>query len=468
MDAIWDKTDTNGFPQNPEWGTQTHGPTNFPPPQSPPECVRQPYLSSCTSQISPKEVPPNQASGRLDEPVYPNLLICSLEPGAVIHGHANWTVAEFSGALAWAGIAFDGDYNFALVPADFHGITQANEKLPSGERYIEAEFASAETADNFQTNWWQNFRNAVESFDDSAVESLITPSSGNLPQTVVQGLFGLDCEHDCHSELHPVYALAIEIEDKGDDNTWAIFVRNWGNEGFCSQFDHQLQTPGNRITMFLPRVSAGAPMLLSSTEFNASDKSTTPFPTVEHVAGQGTKLTFTLPPPDKHSLAELILHMKWSGDTYAGVPGAIHPPQPFSVQSLAPEARPEQGQRDAEEYLELIYRNKQPRNRMQFRPTPPGPGSKNLLQESPTAKVVEALGAAANQAPTNQKKIRSKSVPDKQKLIRDCESIRRVCIAYGGNPPSDRIQKLPEICAQLQSANACAALPGRSNVSPGK
>ena len=232
FDVVWNATDPNGYPQNPAWSMQAKDASNLPPPTSPSECIKKPYVSSCTSQIPSNQVPPNPATGIIDKPVFPNSLICGLEPGAAIHGHANWTVAQYNGALSWAGISFDGDYNFGLVPTNLQGITQVNDRLSTGQQYIEAEFDSAETADRFATAWWQDLRDAVVANADSRVQKMITPTSRNLPQAVVVGLFGLDCEHQCHSELHPVYGLAIEIEDKGEDNTWAIFVRNWGMRVF--------------------------------------------------------------------------------------------------------------------------------------------------------------------------------------------------------------------------------------------
>jgi hypothetical protein len=68
-----------------------------------------------------------------------------------------------------------------------------------------------------------------------------------LPKT-----YCLDCEHDCRSEVHPVDGFAVEASDHADDNVWVMFVRNWGNEGFCSQFDHQMHFADNKITLMLP------------------------------------------------------------------------------------------------------------------------------------------------------------------------------------------------------------------------
>jgi hypothetical protein len=64
---------------------------------------------------------------------------------------------------------------------------------------------------------------------------------------LITGLFGIDGEHGEKSELHPVYAFASNLcargqikngwcdaaNDPGDD-PWLMFVRNRGDEGFCS------------------------------------------------------------------------------------------------------------------------------------------------------------------------------------------------------------------------------------------
>ena len=74
------------------------------------------------------------------------------------------------------------------------------------------------------------------------------------------GLFGLDAEHESYTELHPVYALAIRSDcaTQPDSNgvyrdTWMIFIRNWGSEGFCSGWDtyHRLNLPQGIYTFRL-------------------------------------------------------------------------------------------------------------------------------------------------------------------------------------------------------------------------
>jgi len=54
--------------------------------------------------------------------------------------------------------------------------------------------------------------------------------------------------HKGYSELHPVFAMAIEVvwtplADGGEDETWAFFIRNEGNEGSCAHLSHYWPSP---------------------------------------------------------------------------------------------------------------------------------------------------------------------------------------------------------------------------------
>jgi hypothetical protein len=77
-------------------------------------------------------------------------------------------------------------------------------------------------------------------------------------RAVVIGLVGLDSAHTVYSELHPVYAMAIEMNSDPADNTWIVFARNTGNEGACAVEDHPLTCPQGggdalrRLTLLIP------------------------------------------------------------------------------------------------------------------------------------------------------------------------------------------------------------------------
>ncbi len=458
FNVVWKHGDLNGLPMNPGWGTQIPASSNLPPPATPPECVRDPNLKpSCTDQDT-----------FIDEAVFPNLAICSLIPASHIHGHANWMPVEYVGGIAWWNLADDWDYNFAVIPNDFAGLTNFNNTIePSGKplKFIEAEFDSQETVDRFVTRWWTQFRETAARLDNDATQALLAGDKTRIPQAVIVGLFGLDCEHDCRSEIHPVYGMAVETSDRADDNVWVMFVRNWGNEGFCSHYDHQVQFADNKITLMLPRASKGTPTVnVQNTEFAASDGFGIPFPVIEHVTGEGTKITFQLPAPEKHALAEMVLHMKWTHDTYSP-PKWKRKIKDFGrfTKAMKPNANQrEAGKEDkAEDYLHDLFP-------LAAR-VRPQPGQRTL---APPEAQRNIPAPATQTAPLKQLALKSLSPPpkapaltprpDERKTIRDCEFIRAICSKYNNAPPVDRIPDFPKLCSELSQPNACSEAASRS------
>ena len=452
FNVVWKYSDLNGLPLNPDWGTQVPTTSQLPPPSAPKECEREPNLKpACTDQDAVK-----------DAATLPNLAICSVILESKIHGHANWMPAEYVGGIAWWNLADDWDYNFAIVPIDYAGLTSFNNTITPSDKplkFIEAEFDSDETAARFVTPWWTKFRETAAHLDNDATHALLAGDKSRVPLAVVVGLFGLDCEHDCRSEIHPVYGLAVETSDRADDNTWVMFVRNWGNEGFCSQYDHQMHFTDNKITMMLPRISKGtASVDVQQTEFAVTDGSGVPFPSIEHVTEEGTKITFTLPPPEKHALAELVLHLKWQGDTYSR-PNWTPKIKDFKryVTAMGPETRADKAKEDkVEDYLHKLN------------PLTPAGMKQHQVQFAAQASIMRLPGraAAVTQAGplvqrTHKSLEQSKSVPgvtvqlDEQKIMRDCEVIRAICAKYDNAPPTDRVSNFPKICSDLSQQDAC-------------
>jgi len=309
FDVACSATDPNGSPDNPVWGAQTRADAPLPPTQSD-GCVREPYGSNCTTAATTK-----------DRAKFPNVLICSLELKSKVHGHVDWTPASATGRLTWMSLADDWDYNFHFFPKQDSGLTKNNASVmtPQGERrYIELEFDSRETIDNFKTKWWREFADAVRADDGDAIQRHLTDQGpGATSQAVVYGLFGLDCEHECQSEFHPVYALGIETSERDANNSWSIFVRNWGDEGFCSRMNHELALPGGVFSIRLPRTGERPTVDVEHTEFRSTG-GLVDFPAVSFdEATKQVVLTFTLPPPEKRVNAELELHLKWPGRTTA-------------------------------------------------------------------------------------------------------------------------------------------------------
>ena len=290
FDLVVAATDPNDFPLNPKWGWQQLHPGALP--NADTQCFTLPGIfanAACTTQ-----------SPSLDNPSGWNAAWCAVGAQHSIHGHVNWMPATWQGTISWDGHSSPGtddDYNINLVPPAGEGLTA------SSEGHIHTEFDLDETIDHFRTPWWQSFHDAVDK-DDASARAMI---DGKF--AIIAGLAGLDCEHGCATELHPVYEIAIYVNDDPLDDTWAIFVRNWGDEGYCSQDDHPLDTAG--LTFFIPRAAASAVKLNTASTFltNSSDASG---PSVTLVAGQGAMVAFGLPDPGKKARINGELHLQWT------------------------------------------------------------------------------------------------------------------------------------------------------------
>lgn len=184
--------------------------------------------------------------------------LCSSDYG--INGHLNWFPATYEGAISFEnhdGPTFgDDDYNWELVPSK----AGAGLLLGNGGS-LHLEFDSDETVDHFRQAWWQNFHSLVDNNVGQA-KALV----GNK-RAIVSGLIGIDFVHDPATEVHPVYAMAIEVNTSSQDNVWAIFVRNFGDEGECSQLQHYLDLPTNVYTFSLPWPQGATGFTIASQDF---------------------------------------------------------------------------------------------------------------------------------------------------------------------------------------------------------
>jgi hypothetical protein len=284
-----EKIDDGGFPLNPKWQAQLPSGTQPGALPDPTKCRQLGFSNpSCTSDTVMLDTVGSTADGVSGH--------CVAE--SPIPGHVNWRPATYTGKIRWdeysggqvlssgdagglAGLlsggtclAFcpfcavecaaigagadngvtalgpygnDQDYNFMLQPDDDAGLTSANGSGDApdnndGIKRIGLEFNSNETIDHFTSPWWKSFRDAV-AHNDTMAHDLIRDHRG-----IVTGLLGLDCEHDCHTELHPVYAMVIEADPDPANNHWVFFVRNSGNEGGCSHLQHPITFTSDSTT----------------------------------------------------------------------------------------------------------------------------------------------------------------------------------------------------------------------------
>lgn len=282
FDIVSSEYDDNGFPKNPKWGYQVKFGND-----SVPGLAKLGVSKNYLEWFRGKN-PCTHDSLYRDPKTFPG---CGL-------GHVNWFPVTYENNIFWKDHAFDDDYNFKLTRNDKALYTNDN------TTWVYAEFDSDETVDLWKKknkDWWDYFHSSVDSDDASAGNSF------NGKFAIATGLFGLDCSHGGESELHPVYIFALHLKDDSLDDTWAFFVRNWGNEGWCGTSQHYLQ----RQTLKLRIPKEGAKDLRYSNESKIHSSIKNYSFSTEVIEDSGAILTFNLPPPEMHGWVEGELHLKW-------------------------------------------------------------------------------------------------------------------------------------------------------------
>jgi len=312
MNLIWSSVDVNGFPFNPMYHAQAYQPgaldlgractpvTEF--------ASQSTYADGCWSQHYSND------NGAVD---------C---PDGAYPAHSNFGIATMQGKIFWSdwssgsALIDDNDYNMKLEPhasPDPSSPTLLN-GLIVGQDKLQLEFDSDETIDFFRTAWWNDFHRRVE-------------AGGQAPfivygqYAIVIGLMGIDFENlrSIKTESHPVYAMAIDMgtmdANKPFEQSWEIFVRNWGNEGGCSDSDWPLYTPGGKLTFLLPWLP-GYSNVSENTTLTHFASDNTRFPPGAGVSGpfmsvqprSGLMVSFTLPDPSNHAEMDGTLVLDWS------------------------------------------------------------------------------------------------------------------------------------------------------------
>jgi hypothetical protein len=233
FDVSSNSFDENALPYNPSWSwqqlpahqgqtpdtSQCHNFSSRPSTLGVPDEFMVPDFSDCTDQAD---------SSSVDRPIGINAEICNYGTipyfGSTFAGHINWFPVTLEGTAGWGDHGLDDDYTFT-----FKSDQPGNPLSVNGRDGLHVEFDSDETIDHFTSDEWTAFHHAVD-------------NGGNATQlfdghTILTGMFGLDGEHNLKAELHPVYALATlrdDYENAQNDEAWLMFVRNQGDEGYCS------------------------------------------------------------------------------------------------------------------------------------------------------------------------------------------------------------------------------------------
>lgn len=311
FDLIASSVDENGYLLNPKWLWQAQHPGEDPPPI---ETLCPTLGLSCTTQARDYDPPPFQ-QGAVD-PKSGDFLCGKPVPlvGNVLgkgNGHQNWFAVTYTGTLQFhdyshsgpdvahtplPNLGGDDDYNLQLFVPDKGGLAAGNmetgEDKPAGAMWLE--FDSDETIDQWNSAFWKAIHRTVDADQKPGFLS---------GYAIATGLLGLDTEHNYHTELHPLYALAVRSSILGPSEAWGIFVRNNGNEGMCSSHKHPVTFPNNTYTFHLPWQCNATSVTVNTDDFDKSDPDMSG-PTVKTVSpseatsqqAPGVYLSFVIPP----------------------------------------------------------------------------------------------------------------------------------------------------------------------------
>jgi hypothetical protein len=394
LNLEWDSRDPNGLPVNPRWafqGADEDGTFILADPEW--QCGGFP-TDTQENQLQGDPRCTDQETG-LDLPTGWHKPVCGAEflsdgRWGKLRGHVNWWPVTVRGYLTWnskaGGYPFgDGDYTLSLEPAERDGatpgsgLTRYNTVENYSMRAYHIEYNGEETIAHFTHPWWAAHRARAGEGNVGSGGAVEPGQIRDGSFAVVTGLFGLDAEHKGFSELHPVHALSVltscDEESDGEgyfDDEWAIFVRNWGNEGFCADWHayHRLDLPEETYAFRipLPGLDAASVTLGPRTRFLAShprpDQSTRPGRGPFLVPdGDEVEVRFRLPefegpltrsndPPRIHGL----LHLRWkAADGARTCPGRIPTP---AAADLTARAEPKD---DGEDILRLMRTDRRAR-----------------------------------------------------------------------------------------------------------
>jgi hypothetical protein len=333
FDVLSNSVDPNGLPYNPYWSWQLRPENNGKIPDtslchnfservfSPTHPIPwlEPSFADCTDQADQSTV-----DSRPDD-------LCRF--GGVLSdsfaGHVNWFPVTVQGSAWWGDHGVDDDYTFTFI-SDEKGISDepSHPLSVNGRKGLHVEFDAAETIEHFTTDEWKAFRNAVNDKNKELAKKLFDG------HTILTGMFGLDGEHNLKSELHPLYAIATRRSNVGNppgDDVWLIFVRNVGDEGFCSflLWDAGFEDYTFRLP-WLPGATS-VDVNWSKTQFAGTAGTSGPTVAVRPppATGAGVYVKFHLGSSRSSPFVEGALHLTWTG-----VVPPTGPPTPPPVESV--------------------------------------------------------------------------------------------------------------------------------------
>lgn len=344
--------DPNNLMLNPQWRFQV----NNPPKDGKPTGANYPDSLDdklCTNACFKDCAGPRQPT-TMDRPV--GCFQCNLAQQRTNReiGHVNWFPATYTGTVCFHNCSYpDLDFTFSLATKNSAGLTRWNhpndpdkqQKLPPEQvpapLAMHIELDSRESINRFKSPIWSDFDALAAPWEAKDV-GVPGQNSRDLEgakrmiqkkRAVVIGLVGLDSAHTVYSELHPVYAMAIEMKDDPADNVWILFARNRGNEGACAVEDHPLTCPQGdgetlkSLSLLIPppKGTTGVPTVVR-TEKTLFYRNTPSCPQLSYFVNpdtrytednQGVLVSFDLGDctgADCLSIVEGEIHLRWTGN----------------------------------------------------------------------------------------------------------------------------------------------------------
>jgi hypothetical protein len=305
----------------------------------------------------------------------------------------------------------------------------------NGRPGLHVEFDSDETIDHFNSPEWNLFHQTVDSGNKTLAEQYFDG------ETILTGMFSVDGEHDMKAELHPLFALATNranFENNTADEVWLMFVRNRGDEGFCSS---QLWDSGlEDYTFHLRWLSGmtGVQVNWSKTQFEGTDGTSGPVVSVimPPSPDAGVYVKFHLGPSSSAPFIDGALHLDWTGTPVTtAIAGQRIARRLLTSRPLPPikTAFAEQDN-EAEQKLEASLAHLPPQTQQQIQkaratiapvrlamhPLPPGAPAQ-IITARPQVRLAVRLHAI-------------KAGPATRKLQRDAAVIHAVCSATNNAP----------------------------------
>lgn len=454
FDVLSTANDPNGLPLNPAWSWQLRPGNRGQRPDTSlchefsvrgstlgiPDMFKTWSFADCTDQADASTV-----DGPLGEP---NSTLCKVNTvpfiGDTAPGHANWFPITIEGRQGWGDHGLDDDYTFTWHAVD--APDQPNPLSVNGRDGLHVEFDSDETIDHFNSPAWAAFHRAVDSGDKAAAGRLFNG------HTILTGMFGLDGEHSLKAELHPLFAMAVhraDLDAGPADEGWMMFVRNQGDEGYCSAWiwyggfdDYTFRLPWR----------AGATSVQvdqARTTFEGTDGTSPPLVSVmlPGSAAPGVYVTFHLGPPVPNTgifspgasvpFVDGELHLTWSGPSIAA-PRHRASPRPVEAR----EAAGDEEAGDMEDKIRAAIASLPAKQRQKIHAAQDLPGTTRAtvrrLGPTPPARVITDTTTVARTTPPHAVRL----VPAERKAARDAAQMKALCAATHDAPSG----LPPEVC----------------------